>query len=257
MLGVVLLKKEKYTVFIAEDEPLVLEYIAAKIHALSDAFEVIGTAADGESALTQILELSPNVVFTDIQMPRMSGTALAHELQLLRPETKVVILTGFAEFEYAREAIQYKVFDYMLKPFNQSDMTQLLAKLQITLDKETNSRAAAFSSMDNLSSEQVFDIVRDYLYANYGEKINLQTLSEQFKYSPEYLIKLFKKYAQTTPIRYLINIRIDAAARLLTETDLPIAIVGQQVGYADTFHFSKIFKQHKGISPSSYREDTK
>jgi two-component system response regulator YesN len=167
------------------------------------------------------------------------------------PHTVLLLLTGYADFQYAQTAIRYGVFDYMLKPLGSDELKVRLERVELHLERlhprdELQGLAGA-------SAQQVFEMIRNYLQNHYASKIDLQSLSEAFGYSPAYLTKLFRKYVDTTPLRFLTDIRIHAAAQLLRATDLPVAEVGEQVGYPDPFYFSRVFKRYKGVNPQAYR----
>lgn len=244
-------KLNKYKVLIVEDEPLILNYLAKKIPETSDSFCVVGKAQSGTDALEQIRQTAPNVIFTDIHMPEMTGLELAAQVHNLFPDIIVIILTGYADFSYAQEAIRCQVFDYLLKPLNIDDLNSLLIRLGMFLSNTQKSQTP--SVPDGISSKKTFELLKEYMRLNYSQPIDLQVLSKHFNYSPAYLIKLFKKYADTTPNRYLMQLRINAAAQLLANETIPIAQVGQLVGYHDLPYFSKLFKQYMHMSPAAYR----
>lgn len=244
---------KKYKVLIVEDEPLIRNYLAQKIPAASSQFVVVGKAQTGKEALETILKTAPNVIFTDIRMPEMSGLELANQVHSLYPDIVVVILTGYADFTYAQEAIRYQVFAYLLKPLNVDDLKDLLARLSIFLSKTQKEIPEEQSIPNGISPQKTFELIKEYMRLNYQRQIDLQILAKQFNYSPAYIIKLFKKYENTTPNRYLIQLRINAACQLLINETIPIAQVGERVGYHDLPYFSKLFKQHKELGPAAYR----
>lgn len=123
-----------YRVMVVDDEPLIARSISKMIPQSNAAFQVEAIAFDGESALKQIGEIRPNIVFTDIKMPIMNGLELAKQIRLQFPEIKTVIISGYDEFEYAKQAIHEGVVEYLLKPINRSSLKTLLGKLEILLD---------------------------------------------------------------------------------------------------------------------------
>jgi YesN/AraC family two-component response regulator len=83
----------------------------------------------------------------------------------------------------------------------------------------------------------------------------LNIIADHFSFSPSYLTKIFTKYIDITPSKYILNYRINIAKQLLGDFSLPINMVGNMVGYTDPFHFSKSFKLVVGMSPAGYREE--
>ena len=99
-------------------------------------FEIAGEAENGREALEKVTSLEPDVVITDIQMPYMDGLQLAEALQKEYPEKKVVLFSGYDEFEYAKQAIRLGVTGYILKPINIGELTAVLQKLRDSIDRE-------------------------------------------------------------------------------------------------------------------------
>lgn len=244
----------KYKMIIAEDEPLILSYLEKKILQISDQFVIVGKACTGKEALHLISETMPDVVMSDIRMPEMNGLELTEQLHSLYPHISVILLTGYADFSYAQQAIKYHVFDYLLKPLNPEELGATLYKLCLTLSASQKQQTQTPYATDHISAQQTFELIKEYIRLNYAKAIDLPLLSEKFNYSPAYIIKLFKKYADTTPNRYLTQLRINAACELLIHESIPVSQIGPMVGYSDIPHFSKLFKQYMDMSPAKYRE---
>lgn len=125
-----------YKLIIVDDEALVREAIRDQMDWTSHGFDCIADYEDGEEALEQIAEHAPDVVLTDICMPFMDGLQLTRELAARYPETKVLILTGFDDFEYAQQAVKLQAFDFILKPVTCAELTRVLIRLKDELDRE-------------------------------------------------------------------------------------------------------------------------
>ena len=103
-----------YSVFLVDDEPIVLEGIRTKIDWDNSGFSFAGEATDGEIALSMIHELKPDILITDIKMPFMDGLQLAAAVKKIQPWIKIIILSGHDEFDYAKKAISIGIEDYLL-----------------------------------------------------------------------------------------------------------------------------------------------
>lgn len=125
-----------YKVFFVEDEIVTREGIRDKVDWLGYGFEFCGEAPDGEIALPLLQTIRPDVLITDIKMPFMDGLELARIVHERMPATKIVILSGHDEFEYAQEAIKLGVNDYLLKPVTVRDLHRTLQQLAAELDRE-------------------------------------------------------------------------------------------------------------------------
>ena len=125
-----------YSVFIADDEHIVLEGIRKKIDWDGAGLSFAGEATDGEIAFSMISEIKPDILITDIKMPFMDGLELSRLLKKIQPWIRIIILSGHDEFEYAKAAISIGVEDYILKPFTHDDLLKRLNKVAADLDKE-------------------------------------------------------------------------------------------------------------------------
>lgn len=123
-------------VLIVDDEKLERVLIHNGYHWEENGFEIIGEAVSGEEALEFIERRKPDIVFTDINMPHMDGLELTERIRQLQPGLKVVIVTGYREFEYARQAVRLGVEDFLLKPVNLKDIDETVMKIKQDLMKE-------------------------------------------------------------------------------------------------------------------------
>ncbi len=126
----------KYSVLLVDDEEDVIQVIIKKINWEALGFSVMGYAHNGLEALEMAEEKQPDVVMTDIKMPYMDGLTLSHKLKELYPTVKIIIFSGFDEFEYAKEAIRLEAEEYILKPINAGELSQVFERIKESLDKE-------------------------------------------------------------------------------------------------------------------------
>jgi two-component system response regulator YesN len=126
-----------YTVVTVDDEPMIKRTLKKLIDATGN-FQVIGEAEDGGQALQLVEEMGPDLLITDIRMPVMDGLELIRELKNRRLKTEIVIISGYDEFSYAQQAIQYGVSDYLLKPLKPESLSQTLQKVlnKFRLDRQ-------------------------------------------------------------------------------------------------------------------------
>ena len=129
-----------YTVILVDDEEEVRQAIIKKLDWESIGFQVIGYADNGEDALEIAERLRPDVVMTDIKMPFMDGLTLAKKLKQISKDIKIIVFSGFDEFEYAKEAIKLEVEEYILKPINAIELKGVFERIKEKLDHEINSK---------------------------------------------------------------------------------------------------------------------
>lgn len=123
-------------VFIAEDESIVREGLRDMIPWAQYGFFFVGDAPDGEMALPLIRKLKPDLLITDIKMPFMDGLALSGIVSRELPDTKIIILSGYSDLEYARQAIKLNVDQYLLKPITKAAMIQALEQTRRKIEEE-------------------------------------------------------------------------------------------------------------------------
>jgi len=123
-------------VFITEDESIVREGLRDIIPWEKYGFEFVGEAPDGEIALPLIRKLKPDVLITDIKMPFMDGLSLSNIISRELPDTKIIIISGYSDFEYARQAIELNVYQYLLKPITKAAMIKVLEQTRQKIEEE-------------------------------------------------------------------------------------------------------------------------
>ena len=115
-------------VFLVEDEAIIRHGIRDNIDWASHGFEFAGEAGDGEYAYPLILKAQPDILVTDIKMPFMDGLELSRLVKKALPRTRIIVLSGYNEFEYAKEAIKIGISDYLLKPVSSAGLIDALKK---------------------------------------------------------------------------------------------------------------------------------
>ncbi|MHA7966514.1 response regulator transcription factor [Paenibacillus sp. CAU 1782] len=132
-----------YTVIIVDDELFVRKGLRGLIDWSGNGYVVIDEADNGDDALDLIRDCKPDLVITDIRMPGMDGIELIQAASELAPDVEFVIISGYNDFRYAQQAMRFGVTDYVLKPIDQEDIAQALAKLRDKLAEKKKRREAS------------------------------------------------------------------------------------------------------------------
>ena len=153
---------KEYRVLLVDDEEEIRTGISRKIDWPSLGFRLVGEAGNGEEALELAEQLRPDVVLTDIKMPFMDGLELCRRLRISLPGARLVVFSGFDDFEYARQAVSMGVSEYILKPINAPELGQVLGKLREQLDRQRLERR----DMETLRRryEESLPVLRELFY---------------------------------------------------------------------------------------------
>ena len=242
---------KKLRVLLVDDEVMIREGFKQLFDWQAHDCEVVGEACDGMEALTQIDTLRPDIVIMDINIPIMNGLKVIQLSRIKHPNTAFVIVSGYDDFSYCREALRLQITDYILKPVNYEEFGTCIDNLKISLFERRVSSAAEPEKQE----ERAITGITRYLQEHLAEEISLSVLAEQFHLNPQYISQLFKSEIGVNFLVYLTNIRMEKAKKLLLSTALSIAEVAEQSGYGDYRVFTKVFKKSEGITPSQYRRD--
>ena len=137
---------EQYRVLLADDEAEIRQGISRKIDWAAQGFVLAGEAENGAEALELAEQIRPDVVLTDIKMPFMDGLELCRRLRRELPAAKLVVFSGFDDFEYARQAVSMGVSEYIMKPVNARELEEVLAGLRTQLEAQRQQRRAGPSA---------------------------------------------------------------------------------------------------------------
>ena len=235
-------------VYIADDEVWITLGLKKLLEKIDVDSWVVGTANNGLTAKEEIAMFKPDVVFTDIRMPGLSGLDLLQAIPGVSPDSKVVIITGYAEFSYAQEAVQHHAYDYLLKPIKEEDLTRVMTAI-LNDRGEVEDDDIPMPEFDRMIDNVISDI-REH----YTEDISLTSLAAKYNISMGHLSKMIKERLQVNFSDYIASLRIQRAKELLRDESISIQEIAEIVGYNDYFYFTKVFKKVEGISPSKYRK---
>ena len=178
-----------YKVLLVDDEEEVMDMIERRISWPELGFEVVGKAQNGIKALEISEKLQPDVVITDIKMPYMDGLELARSLKQDNPCVRILILTGFDEFEYAKEAVRLEIDEYILKPVNAIELSDCLKRLKNVLDREREEKLNIRNDMKKLV--KLFDKTGNELVPDNIK--NTKSTSKTDTYSCNYINNIYKR----------------------------------------------------------------
>ncbi|MEK5028953.1 response regulator [Paenibacillus sp. FSL M7-1046] len=150
--------QEKYKVLLVDDEPIILRSLKVAIPWDELGLEIAGEARNGEVALRLIEEKAPQIIISDIRMPVIDGIALMKEVLPHSSKLIFIFISGYGEFEYARDALRLGAFDYLLKPIDHDELTEMLTRAKVKLDKQKENEQLMLSvqMLSTLARERMF-----------------------------------------------------------------------------------------------------
>lgn len=255
--------KQMYRVMVVDDEPIVRSAIAKQIPWAAHEIELV-TASNAIEALELLKEQPVDLMLVDICMPVMDGIALMKQVKENWSEIEFIILSGYAEFDYAQRAMRLGAKDYLLKPLD--DVTLLrtvLDSMAVWKRQELAKTCPETSKMTATPrtfggySRTVTKILQIVEEETANEELSLKWISAKKMFLNEnYLSKLFQKEVHQRFSAYLMERRMLLAMKLLNEDqDMLILDVARKTGFGENSqYFSSAFKKYTGYTPSEYKK---
>lgn len=239
-----------YRVMIVDDERAIRNVLINAIRWKDYDMEVVLQAESGIEAINTMDDYRPHVAFVDIRMPFMNGIEFSKLARDRYPHLKIVILTAYDEFEYAKECIGIGVWEYILKPIKREDIHKTLSVIKERLEKEREPEETEEPGEIAISQK-----ILDYIGLHYAEEdINLTKAAIFFGYHPSYLSRRIKMETGKTFTEHLMHRRMEDAKKL-AKKGMVMYLTARKVGITDPNYFSKCFKKYVGINYSEYSFD--
>ena len=209
----------KLRVLLVDDEIMIREGFKKLFDWETHGCTVAGEAADGMEALAKIDSLNPDIVIMDINIPIMNGLKVIKMSRIKHPDTAFIIVSGYDDFSYCREALRLKITDYILKPVNYEEFGTCIDNLKISMYMEN------VSQEPEEQEERIINSITRFIQEHLAEEMSLSVLSEEFHMNPQYISQLFKNEIGVGFLAYLTSIRMEKAKKLLLSTSLSIGEV--------------------------------
>lgn len=229
---------------VVEDEQVIREGIKVLLEEVIMGYEVLWEATNGQRAL-EILNIEiPELIITDIRMPKMDGIDFITLLKEKYKEVPVIVVSGYDDFIYVREALRLGVKDYLLKPINRKELTSILETISIDKEKDNN--------QDN-NEPVIIHHIKDLIDKNLEGDLSLDYISKALNLHPNYISNLFRKHTNLKLSDYIMTRRMDKAKELLKHTNLKVYDIAFLTGFSNPKYFSSVFKKNAGMTPHQYR----
>ncbi len=251
-----------YSILVADDERWIRKGIIKMIDAEKLEIGEIYEADNITSALSQFELHKPDIILSDVIFPTENGCDFCEQVFSIKPETRIVMISAFDNFEFARRSIKYQAVDYLLKPVSKEQLNQVISQCieQIKRQSEKDNHAVSQYLKNSMeeetekTSEEEIENIMKRMKSNLTEKYTLTELAAECCLSEVYFSSLFKKVSGMSPMNYLAHIRIEKACELISSTNWRMVKIANYVGYADYQYFTKVFKKETGKTPGEYKE---
>lgn len=234
-----------HTLLIVDDE-LTIRQGLSSFHWEELGFKAVAALEDGKQALEHVLSHPVDVVLCDIRMPSMDGLAFAKEVWERKLPVTVVLLTGYKDMEYIRQAMRYGCRDYLLKPTRFRQLEELFSHLKQELDAKWEAKEAPDSD------DSVIRTAKSYILSHL-DSVSLETVAAYLDRSPAYFSKVFKERTGMQFSDYCQQERLALAKKLLDDPRNQVQDIALETGYSNAANFARAFKMQCGLSPTEYR----
>ncbi|WP_413537926.1 response regulator [Enterococcus malodoratus] len=238
-------------ILIVEDEDLERNFLQSLIETKIDEECLVWSCATGTQAVELAEKHRPNILFLDILIPEKDGLTVLKEVRTFLPDANVVIISAFS---YAQQAIDLKVFKYLLKPVKPREIEEVVRHVVGQQEKaaETSSKTPI-----NDGCEETIGFVREavrFIQKNFREKLTLEMVSAHVYMNPQYFSRVFKKRIGVSYTDYVNNLRIQHACKLLETSDFPSYRISNECGFNDPSYFNRVFFKQMKTTPNKYRK---
>lgn len=253
-------KNDLPTLLIVEDNRDVAEYL---FHCLEENYHLL-YAADGQEGIDAAIENVPDIIISDVMMPKVDGYTLCNTLKtdIKTSHIPIVLLTAKADLDSRITGLKRGADAYLAKPFNEKELEvqlQNLLKLRIKLqERYSNTEYLKLGEDLTIQQEDQFVIrVREAILENMGnEDFGVSELCKLLYMSRTQLHNKLKSLTDKSTSHFIRLVRIEKACQLLRESELNVSQIALEVGIESLPYFSRIFTEHTGLSPNKYRENT-
>lgn len=254
-------------VLIVEDEDIIRQGLVHLIDWKKMGCTVIGQARDGEEGEKLIKALRPDIVLTDIKMPKKNGIKMVEDaMNFCR--FKAILLTSHADFDYAQKALHLHIFEYLLKPVDEKILKETVRKIHKELETDisyikkmsiSNAETHSFDfdineAINNSRSRQVIQVLKKIL-VSYQEPLNICSLAKEIGVSQEYLSRKLKEETGKTFTDILNMRRIEKSLELLKDGCYLMYEVALISGFSEYKYFSSVFKKYTGKTPGEAKKE--
>lgn len=259
-----------YRLMIVEDEMIERMVLKKMLQKKFGEDCMIYEARNGIEAVELFRKEDIQIIILDIGMPGMNGIQAAEIMRKEDSRCCLIFLTAYDRFDYAKKAISIRAMEYILKPYSQKEVINVIEEALRVTDDWYGHDIKAIQTIQNEAEEQkelmeeetdlnssrlsvMTSMVMEYIKSNFMNEISMSETARAIGYSEPYFCKMFKQQFGQSFTSYLAEYRVGEAKKMLEQPNVNVKEIGARVGYGDNNYFTKVFKRLEGLNPSEYR----
>ena len=243
---------------IVDDEPAILEGISRILDWKALGFERIKTARSSFEVVSHVVDWKPDICLVDVRLGSEYGYELIMRLNGMGVASNYIMMSGYDEFEYAREALRCGALDYLLKPVDKDALKArveqiIVEKLHGTLPEEARENEDPVLQRSYESFSPLIRKIVMMVAMEYGQHVSLKSIADRFRMNATYLGQIFIRETGMKFSEYLMAYRMYVARDRILNTEEKISAIALQVGYSNLNYFYQHFHGYYEITPSEMR----
>ena len=250
-----------YRLLLVDDERQITEGLKCFLRWDKYQIDEIRAANTYDEALNIGYNWKPHIAIIDVCIGNKFGHDLYRKLQKDLPELYVIMISGYDEFSYVREAMRQGVVDYLLKPISRVELERVLKTIVVDRLRGSIQRSPKEQEQyDEILGKDLSELGKlmrkmiKIVQEEYGQNLNLSVLAERLEVNNGYLGRLFLRETDMKFSQYLMQYRMNVAKDLLENSDYKVAYIAKRVGYTNMNYFYRHFQMCYEKSPSEFRD---
>lgn len=249
-----------YRLLIVDDEPHIIEGLKRMVNWEQYGIYQIETAVNYHDAIAKAIEYKPDIAIFDVCIEEKRGYDIIHKLSSLGLATKYIMISGYDDFEYVRQAMIAGAKDYLVKPVDRFELEKVIRRIILqdlggSLEQPVQEDrlrdmilSTSYDQLSNLTNKVILIVKGEY-----SHNINLKIVANKFKMNSTYLGQIFLKETHMKFSEYLMAYRLIMAKHMIQNSTEKISYIAHNVGYSNLNYFYSHFRDYFGVSPSELR----
>ena len=244
-------------VLIVEDEMIEQEFLKTVVLEELSPEDTLLSCESGLEAVKLAKQYQPNIIIMDLIIHEMDGISAIKEIRKFLPNAYIAVLSACSDFSYAQKAVSLRVYEYLLKPVKPSIFKQIFHKMLASASEcavQVESNPDLKIGEPKEYRQHFIEESVKYIKDHFKERLTLEVVASKAFMNPKYFSNVFKKEMGVEFTKYVINLKIQHACRLLETTNYPAYRISIECGFSDPSYFNRVFCANMNMPPQTYRK---